>query len=73
MPRYSWSIILLAGSLGVAAVARAANKPVSRDVILYLLNNYVPSASVTGIVKHNGTDFEPDEGYLKKVKAAGQQ
>ena len=67
-----WAIILLlATNLGAAAVPRPANKPVTRDDILYLLNNYVPSQSVTNLVKQNGVDFDPEEDYLKKVRAAG--
>ena len=70
--RARWAIIiLLAASLGAAAFPRPANKPVTRDDILYLLNNYVPSQSVTNLVKENGVDFDPDEDYLKKVRGAG--
>ena len=36
-----WAIfIFLASSLGVAAVPRTSNKPVTRDDILYLLNQF---------------------------------
>ena len=61
----------MAASLGFAAFPRPANKPLTRDDILYLLNNYVPSQSVTNLVKENGVDFDPQEDYLKKVRAAG--
>ena len=64
-------ILSLATSLGVAALPRPARKPLKHDDILYLLNNYVPSQSVTDLVKENGVDFEPQEDYLKKVQAAG--
>ena len=64
-------IVLLATNLGAAAVPRPTNKPVTRDDILYLLNNYGPSQSVTNLVKQNGVDFDPEEDYLKKVRAAG--
>ena len=56
---------------GRCRVPRPANKPLTHDDILYLLNNYVPSQSVTNLVKENGIDFEPEDNYLKKVKAAG--
>ena len=40
-----WAIIILmAISLGAAAFPRPDNKPLTQDDILYLLNNYVPSA-----------------------------
>jgi tetratricopeptide (TPR) repeat protein len=67
-----WAIIiLLATSVGVAAFPRPANTPLTRDDILYLLNNYVPSSSVTNLVKENGINFDPQEDYLNKVQAAG--
>jgi tetratricopeptide (TPR) repeat protein len=67
-----WAIIiLLATNLGVAAFPRPSNKPLTHDDILYLLNNYVPSQSVTNLVKENGVNFDPQEDYLKKVQAAG--
>ncbi len=72
MVKARWaSIILLAVSLGAAAVPAPTNKPVTRDDILLMLNNYVPSPNVTTIVKANGVDFDPDPDYLKKVRAAG--
>lgn len=72
MVKARWaSIILLAVSLGAAAVPAPTNKPVTRDDILLMLNNYVPSPNVTTIVKTNGVDFDPDTDYLKKVRAAG--
>ena len=73
--RAKWAIIILLAislsALSAAAYPRPANKPVTRDDILYLLNNYVPSQNVTTLVKENGVDFDPDEDYLKKVRAAG--
>lgn len=72
MLRAWWAIIILLGaSLAAAAFPSPANKPVTRDDILYLLNNYVSSQSVTNLVKENGIDFDPQEDYLKKVRAAG--
>ncbi len=72
MVRAWWAIIIfLATSLGAAAFPRPASRPVTHDDILYLLNNYVPSQSVTNLVKENGIDFDPEEDYLKKVRAAG--
>jgi len=72
MLRAWWAIIILMGtSLGAAAFPSPANKPVTRDDILFLLNNYVSSQSATNLVKENGIDFDPQEDYLKKVRAAG--
>jgi len=72
MARACWAItILLATSLGVAAFPRPAHRPVTREDVLYLLNNYVPSRSVAQLVKEKGIDFAPEDDYLKKVRAAG--
>ena len=64
-------VVLMAASLGFAASPHPAKKPLTRNDILYLLNNYVPSSRVADIVGENSIDFDPTEDYLRKVRAAG--
>ncbi len=64
-------VILWVASLAIAASPHPPKKILTRDDILYLLNNYVPSSRVTMLVGENGIDFTPAEDYLRKVRAAG--
>jgi len=53
--------------------AQSTTRPLHRDQILKLVQNYVPSARLAGIVKQRGIDFDPTEEYLATLRKAGAE
>ena len=64
----------LAPSAPPPQAAPAANpRALSKQSILDLLTNFVPSARVAELVRQNGIKFSPTQGDLKEIRSAGGQ
>lgn len=48
-------------------------RPLHRDQILKLVQNYVPSTRLADLVKQRGIDFEPSADYLSTLQKAGAE
>ncbi len=60
-----------AGLSRPAGASQSTTRPLHRDQILKLVQNYVPSARLADLVRQRGIDFEPTEEYLAALEKAG--
>lgn len=58
-------------ALGVCAVARGQEKPLTKDQILTLVRNQMGDEAGAKAVEARGIDFEPTEDFLTSLKKAG--
>lgn len=64
-------LILLLAASGLAQAPPAAQKPLSKDEILELTRNYVPSQRLAELVQRYGINFRPEEDYFKALREVG--
>jgi TonB family protein len=64
-------VLVLPGVCSGGAAGQKANKPLSEQEILDLIQNYVPTEKVVELVHQFGIGFEPGEQYLKSLRKAG--
>jgi tetratricopeptide (TPR) repeat protein len=71
MKLHLFALILLLAVSGLAQAPPAKHGPLSKDEILELTRNYVPSQRLADLVQQFGINFTPDEDYLKSLREAG--
>lgn len=54
-----------------AAAAQKANKPLSQQEVMELVENYVPSGQIIQLVHQFGIGFKPTNAFVGKLRAAG--
>jgi hypothetical protein len=65
-------ILLLASAVPVRA-ASSPRKPLSKEEVLELVHNFVPSERLADLVQQYGIDFLPTEDFLETVRKAGAE
>lgn len=65
------SLMVFLVTFGLSVVARAQDKPLSKDQVFALVHNQMADDSGAKIVEQRGIDFEPGEDYLTSLKKAG--
>jgi TonB family protein len=58
-------------SVPMAAPAQKADRPLNQQEVQDLVQNYVPSERIIGLIHQFGINFEPSEQYLKDLRKAG--
>ncbi len=73
----STRVVIVAAAVVLVRAAQAPSqtvaRPLHRDQILKLVQNYVPSARLAELVKQRGIDFQPSVDYLATLQKAGAE
>ena len=66
-------VIVAATALRALGVPQSTARPLRRDQLLKLVQNYVPSERLADLVKQRGIDFEPTDAFLVALQKAGAE
>jgi len=64
-------LALFIATVGLATAFPATHKPLSKEEILELARNYVPSERLADLVQQYGINFTPGEDFFKALREAG--
>jgi tetratricopeptide (TPR) repeat protein len=66
-------LVLLVASVCLAQAPKPSQKPLSKEEILELARNYVPSGRLADLVQEHGIDFVPGDDFIKALREAGAE
>ena len=64
-------LILIVSAVCIAQAPPASHKPLTKEEILELTRNYVPSQRLADLVQQYGIDFTLGDDFLKAIREAG--